>query len=257
MKFQIPEKQRPIPKGFNDKQVDAARALYHELEQKHSFIKAGMLSRITDDHLPLFVYFDDLTGDLTDEKIKKYVTNAKRLIKKHDAMIQLHPIKLSEHWSLFSEKNESYLNHIRYSIVLGDKGFLEPVAELLATGRIRPSMEALNMYYAKSGVTLKNSQKHVLQAVVDLYWAVMDASHALVMHSGKLPPKPGDMADVLEETFVARRTLEPKHSQTVRTLYELYKQIEHRSITQLPGKRWDALLKDSQAYLAKVKKLIA
>ena len=140
---------------------------------------------------------------------------------------------------------------------MGDKGFLEPVAELLGTGRIRPSPEALNMFYAKAGMTLQNAQKHVLQAVVDLYWAVMDASHAAVMHSGRLPPKPGDMADVLDESFVKRKLLEPRHTQTVRKLYQLYKQIEHRSLRDFTGKQWDSLLKESEAYLKRIKKLIA
>ncbi len=257
MEFKIQDKERPIPKGYTEKEMGEARAILQELVQRLPYIKAGLLSRITAKKIsPLYIYLDDLTHHLSQKVIDEYVRVAGSVIRKRQASFDLHPIKLSKHWDHFSKKDQEYLNIIRYGIIVHDEGFLEPVATLLAEGRIRPSREAMAVYYGRTGITLRNSNQHILQAVVDLYWGAMDAAHAAVMATGKMPPSPAEMPKTLEQTFVHAKMLEAKYPWILQKLYELHKHIEHRQVVTLTGKEWDALLIDTNSFIQRMKKLI-
>ena len=257
MEFKIKDKSRPLPKGYTEREMSSARIILQELATRLPYVKAGLLSRITANKTsPLYIYLDDLSHHLSQGVINEYVKVAAGIIHKHQAKFDLHPIKLSQHWDHFSKKDKEYLHIIRFGIIVYDQGFLEPVATLLAEGRIRPSKEAMAVYYGRTGITLRNANQHVLQAAVDLYWAAMDAAHAAVMCTGKTPPAPADMPKELEQTFVHRKMLETKYPWILQRLYELHKHIEHRQVVTLTGTEWDALLKDTQSFVSRMKKLI-
>ncbi len=256
MEFQIKEKQRAIPRGYSVKEIEGAKAIAQELAS-FPFVKAALLSRIdAEETTPLYVLLDNVTEPLTKGMVDSFVKKSRAAIMKHHASMQVHPIKLSEHWERFVKREARYLNLLRYGIVVHDVGILEPVTTLLAEGRLRPSKEAFGVLYSRTSITLRNANQHILQAVADLYWAAMDAAHAAMMSAGKMPPAPHDMADELSLTFVHRKMLEAKYPALLKKLYELYKHIEHRQVVAMKGIEWEALSKETESFIERMRKLI-
>src|SRR3989338_8764278 len=50
---------------------------------------------------------------------------------------------------------------------------------------LRFTAESIWTYYIRAPNTLHNSKWHLLQATLDLYWAVIDAAHAALMKHGE------------------------------------------------------------------------
>jgi len=92
---------------------------------------------------------------------------------------------LSSFWEYVRAGDPVVINILRDGLALVDSGFFDPLQALLFRGRIRPSQEAINNYYARAPTTLNNSMWHVLQATVDLYWAVRSTNGTLIMPACK------------------------------------------------------------------------
>src|SRR3989344_9618845 len=97
---------------------------------------------------------------------------------------------------------------LRDGVPLLDIGFFEPLQVLLKQGKIRPTPESIWSYLGRASPTIYNSKWHLLQAVLDLYWAVIDAAHAVLMEYGEIPPSPGQVSSILNEKLVKRKILE-------------------------------------------------
>ena len=76
-----------------------------------------------------------------------------------------------------------------------------------------------------------------MQAVIDLYWAVVDAAHAALMKIGEVPPGPEYAADILDKKLVKPGHLEQRYSDTMKKFYRLQKQILYRQIREDSWKR--------------------
>ena len=95
-----------------------------------------------------------------------------------------------------------------------------------------------------------------MQAVLDLYWAVIDSAHAALMKIGEVPPSPEQMADILHEKLVKTGHLEQKYSAIMQKFYTLQKQILYRQVRVISGKEYDSLLKDAETFVARMDKFI-
>ena len=108
----------------------------------------------------------------------------------------------------------------------------------------------------RSPATLMNSKWHVLQAMVDLYWAVIDAGHAALMRIGQVPAAPEHVADLLEEYFVKTRKMHPKYPVMMRNFYHIMKGITHREIREFKGADYDRYAKDAAEFVNEMKKIV-
>ncbi|HME87006.1 MAG TPA: hypothetical protein VKE88_01190, partial [Candidatus Nanoarchaeia archaeon] len=104
--------------------------------------------------------------------------------------------------------------------------------------------------------TVQNAKWHVLQALVDLYWAAIDAAHAALMRIGETPPTPSHVPDMLQEKFVASGLLEKKYVEIMRNLYKTAKMIAHREIVEVTGEAYSRSLRDTQLFLDAMKKIV-
>ena len=76
------------------------------------------------------------------------------------------------------------------------------------------------------------------------------------MMYGIPPPTPAETINLLQEIFVDKeKLLEPKYIDTMKKIRTYYKDIEHGKITEVSGKEIDELLKGSDEYLKRIKKL--
>ena len=145
---------------------------------------------------------------------------------------------------------------LRDGVALIDSGFFKPLQVLLRRGKIRPSEESIWTYYVRAPSTLHNAKWHIMQATVDLYWAVIDSAHAALMKHGEIPPSPDHVADLLESKLVKNKLLEKKYVTMMRNFYKLSKMITHRQISEIKGAQFDKYHKDASDFVGRMKRYI-
>ena len=96
----------------------------------------------------------------------------------------------------------------------------------------------------------------MLQATLDLYWAVIDSAHAALMKKGEIPPSPEHAGDMLHRVLVKSKHIEKEYADTVNKFYKLSKQITHREIKEITGKEYDHHLAEATKFVERMRKFI-
>jgi len=199
---------------------------------------------------------DDISFQFTDALVQAYRVIVENVTAATSRKLHITSMTLTSFWEYARVGDPVAINMLRDGVALLDTGFFTPLQALLKQGRIRPSEESIWRYFGRSPRTLVNSRWHVLQATLDLYWAVMDSAHAALMKRGEIPPSPEHAADLLYEKLVRARLLEPEHAETVRRFYHLSKMITHREIKHITGAEYDRYLKEATGFVERMKMFI-
>lgn len=204
----------------------------------------------------VLVVIDDISLKLTPELIQTYRIILGKIVRDLSKRLHITTLKLSAFWEYVRNGDPVAVNILRDGFPLLDTGFFDPLQMLLHQGRIRPSPESIMTYMQRSGQTLANSDWHVMQAVVDLYWAVVDAAHAALMTVGEVPPSPEHVADLLEEKLVKSKQLPASFPNTMRKFYTLSKEILRRKRHELKGAEFDKLQAEAQTFVETVQRFV-
>jgi hypothetical protein len=165
-------------------------------------------------------------------------------------------MKLTNFWEYVRNGDPLAVNMLRDGVPLLDTGIFEPLQMLLFQGRIRPTRESMYVYFARAPATLVNADWHVMQAVLDLYWAVIDAAHAALIRVGEIPPSPSHMADMVYEKLYKKKLVSKKAPKTMEFFYRLSRKITHREIQRIAGKEYDAYKAEAEAFVKEMKKVV-
>jgi uncharacterized protein (UPF0332 family)/predicted nucleotidyltransferase len=207
--------------------------------------------------IDILLIVDDVTYFLSPEVVETYRVVVQKTIVNTSKRLHVTTLKFTSFWEYVRIGDPIGINMIRSGVALLDTGFFYPLQMLLHQGRIRPTPEAVHAYYSRAPTTLYNSRWHIMQATLDLYWAVIDAAHAALMMQGVIPPTPADMAETLDEKLVKKKVLDKKHVKTMRTFYTLSKMILHRKIKDIDGKTYEKYYKDAREFVDAIKKIVA
>jgi len=164
---------------------------------------------------------------------------------------------MTEFWDSIKEANPVIFTILRDGVPFYDRGMFMPWKQLLKMGRIKPSREAIEMFLS-TGEQMVSRVKLKLRDIIeqDVYWATLTPSQAALMMYGIPPPTPAETINLLQEIFVDKeKLLEPKYIDTMKKIRKYYKDIEHGTVTEVSGKEIDELLKGSDEYLKRIKKL--
>ena len=183
-----------------------------------------------------------------------------------DAITKVSQIKFSDceiktspwthFWIHLNEKNEVVQNYLRTGSIVFDRGYLRPIQELLFQGKIKPSKEAVWGEMVASQEAMKRANAHIKQAVVDLYWCMVDCAHALLAALGEVAPSPKEMKKMLDEKVVPRNLLSLKQTQDFQEVFEMAKKIDHGEVFELSGRDYKELERKAEHFLHDVKKLV-
>jgi len=232
-------------------------ALLKKYKERVKSIVLGRTREELSEHLVnVYVILDDLSYQMDKQFIDKYVEEVHKIIKKISERIQVHTLKLSKHWDGIMEMDSKQVASLRDGYAVYDVGFYEPMQQLLFQGRVKPSYESLGVYFIRAPETWKRARGHVKQAVLDLYWAVMDAAQAALMKQGELSPSPAHVANLLDNVFVHKNLLEKKYVLTVDKLYHMAKQIEHEEILVIKGSEYDSHYQEAVSFVKRMRKLM-
>ena len=220
------------------------------------FGSSARLASTDKSDIDILIVGDDIAFQLTQPLVEAYRIIIENVIVKVSPRMHVTSMTFTSFWEYARAGDPVAMNILRDGVALIDGGFFGPLQALLKQGRIRPSEESIWRYFGRAPRTLVNSRWHIMQATLDLYWAVIDASHAALMRRGETPPSPEHAADLMYEKLVKPRILEPQYVQTVRKFYDLSKMITHREIQEINGTDFDRYLKEAADFVQRMKRLI-
>ncbi len=206
--------------------------------------------------IDVLVLTDDTKFSITEPLVEGYRIIVENTMMMVTPKLHVTSMTFTAFWEHVRAGDPVIVNILRDGVALFDRGFFEPLQALLQQGRIRPSEESIWKYYGRSPRTLLNSRWHVLQATLDLYWAVIDSSHAAIMRRGEVPPTPEHVADILDRFFVKHKLLEKKYVETMRKFYVIQKKITHREIREISGPEYEKLYLEAEDFVKRMRVLI-
>ena len=264
MQFKIQKKDDDNLQRYPTEDLRTARVFAKKLrEELQDFVVAVILFGSTarkqsteKSDIDILVVGDDIDFKTTKAFIETYRIIMQKVIATTSSRLHVTSMTLSSFWEYARVGDPVVYNILRDGVSLYDEGFFRPLQKLLRTGRVRPTEESVWRYYARAPKTLTNSRWHVMQATLDLYWAVIDSAHAALMKHGHVPPSPDHMASMLDKAFVKKRKLEKEYVETMRRFYKLSKMITHREIKEIKGKEFEAYFKEAEDFVKRMRKLI-
>jgi predicted nucleotidyltransferase/uncharacterized protein (UPF0332 family) len=264
MQFKIGKKDDDALQRYPTEDLRVANEFTKELQKElQDFIVAVVLfgssarKQTTEkSDIDVLIVGNDVEFQMTNEFIETYKIILEKMISKHSVRLHVTSMTFSSFWDYARAGDPVTVNILRDGVALYDVGFFKPTQMLLRQGRIRPSEESLWRYFSRAPKTLDNSRWHVMQATLDLYWAVIDSAHAALMKKNQVPPSPDHVADLLHEVYVKRNELEPKYVETMRMFYKLSKVIVHREIKEIKGPEYEKYFVQAADFVNRMKKLI-
>jgi predicted nucleotidyltransferase/uncharacterized protein (UPF0332 family) len=265
MQYNVKKRENKNTYKYNKNDVDLAYTFSKEVYKEFgTFLKAIVLfgSKAKDEKenkesdIDILLVIDDVSIYLTPEIIETYKIILKKIIGKISTRLHITTLRFTSFWDSVRHGDPVTINILRDGIPIIDTGFFEPLQKLLIDGRIKPTLESIWVYFSRAPTSLHGSKWHILQAVVNLYWATIDAAHAALMRLGETPPSPEHVADLLQVRMVNEGLLKKKHVQTMKFFYETYKNIAHRNIKEISGKEYDNYYKMAYEFIDEVKKFL-
>ena len=206
--------------------------------------------------IDVLVISNDVSFQITDALIESYRIIVEKIIVNTSPKLHITSMTYTSFWEYVKAGDPVAVNILRDGVGIIDSGFFEPLQKLLQQGRIRPSEESVWRYFGRAPRTLINSKWHLLQATLDLYWAVIDSAHAALMRKNEVPPTPEHVADILDKVYVKHRLLEKKYVETMKKFYKLSKAITHREIKSISGPEYEKHYTEADAFVKRMKRLV-
>lgn len=207
--------------------------------------------------IDLLVVIDDVHVQVNRELIETYrIIIAKAVADIDPKRLHIQSMKLTAFWEYMRSGDPVAINILRDSIALLDVGFFDPLQTLLFMGRIRPSSESIWTYHSMSISSLNRAQNHVAMAIIDLYWATIDAAHAALMSLGEIPPSPEQVSEMMKKKMVKPGLIPERYATIMKHMYFLSKKITHKEQLNFTGEDYDKLEANVKDFQIQMKKII-
>ena len=266
MQFRIEKRERQTEVHFPEKEFSIAREFAKRVYQEFgTFIKALILFGSTakgklakEGDIDVLIIIDDVSVNLTRELTQTYRIIVEKILADMPDSERLHiqSMKFTSWWEYIRAGDPVAINVLRYGVALIDTGIFDPLQALLDNGRIRPTKEAIHTYFVMAPASLYRAKDHLLSAMVDLYWASIDAAHAALMSLGEIPPSPEHVADMLEKKMVKKGLLKKKYADIMQRNYIIFKKIVHRDIKEVDGADYDRYRRETAVFVNEIKKFL-
>jgi len=206
--------------------------------------------------IDVLVILDDVKIVITPELMQTFKIILGNIIPKVSQKLHITTLKFSTFWEYVRAGDPVAVNILRDGAAIIDYGFFEPLQILLFQGRIRPSYEAIWTYFNRAPKTLSNSKWHIMQGTLDLYWAVIDSAHAVLMRLGHIPPSPEHVSDLFNEKVVKVGFIDKESVNTIRKFYRLAKMIQHGELREIKGDEFDVYYREASDFVDKCHEFI-
>lgn len=163
---------------------------------------------------------------------------------------------LTDFWEAVKDAHPVMFTFIRDGIPLYDRGTFVPWKLLLKMGKIKPSAEAIDIFMNSGDKTKQVVNRRLIDSMIDIYYGVLNPSQALLMMYGLPPPTHKETPKVFKEIFHDKEKLiEKKYVDLLEKVVKNFKDYEHGTLKEIKGEEIDKLLKDTEDYIKRMKKL--
>lgn len=259
------EKQFPTLRLKDEKEIafDFALKVYERFNKLiKSIILFGSAAKGTAEKgsdIDIIIIVDDASIKWDDELVSWYREELGRLIQQNVYKRPLHvnTVRLITWWEELMRGEPVVINVIRYGEPIIDfGGFFLPLKFLLAEGKIKSTPEAIYSALQRVPRHFARSKASMFNVIEALYWAMVDASHAILIMIGQIPPSPEHIADYLERFFVDKKILDKKYVEWFKNLHALAHKILHGEVREVNGKELDEWQKRTDEFIEEIAKII-
>ncbi len=220
---------------------------------------AKELAKKTSD-IDLVVIVDNVSTKVDKAFLTFYRMELAKMLAKHPHRDKLHitTLTLSSVWESLRDGEPAMINFLRAGIPLIDElNFFEPMQFLLRWGKIRPSEEAIQNAIARAPYHLKQAKFKLFSIVEDLYWAMVDSAHAILMHYKYTPPSPEDIPKYLRKLMNKnKRVVSEDDIKLYNRVRRLMKRISHIEVHDLDMAELGKLRKEVTKFVKKAEKIV-
>jgi len=166
------------------------------------------------------------------------------------------PYLLTEFWEYVREGNPVIVNCLSTGVIIYDTGFFKPIQMLLKMGMVSPSKERVDRNIILADKLLDNVRHEMLTSLTrEIALSVVNSAQALLMELGYRPSTLPETGNFVENFLVKKHKLmEKEYANIARDVIGFYKQIEHREIHNVSGKKLDEMYKDADKFVKRMKK---
>jgi predicted nucleotidyltransferase len=184
-----------------------------------------------DSDIDLMIVLDNISIYVSDELREAYhiiINNLSENLAKNKFHILT--VNLSDLWDMARKGDPLLINILRFGVPIFDRDLIKPLQYLLEMGKIRPTIESIYSYRARSNQLIENLNIHLRNMFFDLYYSVVDIVHSALMVDNILPPSPREMPELFEKNFKNNKQL-LKYSELIKEIYNKYKELDHNKTT--------------------------
>lgn len=261
--FDIDKRTSKTKHQYSEENLDLAyeftKKIHRELgEVLKAVILFGSTARKEEDanDIDILLIADDVTINFSKELVQTYRVIVEQKVRETSDKIHVTSMKLTSFWEYIRNGDPIALNILRDGFALIDTGFFDPLQLMLRQGRIKPSKETQWNYFQRAPQNLDQSQQRMKDAMIDLYWAVIDASHAALMSINEIPPTPKHVPEYLDEKLVQKGLIKEDLPWTVRRFYDLHKRISNEEIRTISGEEYDKHYRIAKEFVEEIQDFI-
>jgi len=251
VKGKIDEKDLELVYGFTKQLVKEFGSFIHAVILWGSIMREGKYNDID-----LLVLVDDLHQPITDEIVSTYRLAVGKILAEVNAVDKLHitTLGISDYWDAVRNSDPVIITLLRDGTPIVDTGFFKPMKKLLEKGRFKPTKEAVEAHLNRAKLLLRASNTHMLVAVDDLYWAVMDACQSALMSKKLTPGVPSELPEMMKKEFKGKIT--QSDLRLINDIRLLIKHMSQGKIKSIKGKELDILREKVEKFVLKMEKII-
>ncbi len=243
--------------------IKAIKAFCDPLLKKHAkIIKAIWLLRTEAKEINLIILIDNLTGFAVDRINRKQfeldvLKQEKAVLKKFKIPVHTGFYEMTDYFNKIMENDLAVFAEIKNSVDVYDPtGFFAPLKELVKRGKILGTKESLIRLITSVKARFKNLHDLKLEALDNIYSAVVDAGQAALLAANYSIPIQKDVAKHLKVCFVAKGLLEKRYVDWLDKIVKTFKGFEYGKIKYMTGKEIDDLVDKGKDFIERMDSLI-
>lgn len=183
-----------------------------------------------DSDIDIILVLDNVSVYVTEEMREAYKIITQQTIALTSQKIHLTTMNFSDLWDMARKADPVLVNILRHGVPIFDRNIVEPLQYLLEIGKIKPSRETIYNYLSRSQTLLEQVDDHYTTCILDLYYALVDGAHAVILTHNHTPTSPKEMPILFNKLFKNKPLA--KNSKLIAELYDLVKKIEHKTLSK-------------------------
>ncbi|MFQ6009771.1 MAG: nucleotidyltransferase domain-containing protein [Candidatus Aenigmatarchaeota archaeon] len=208
----------------------------------------------------IYIIFDDTKMPIKkfDEMRDKIDRDIGKLAKEIDPRLHPQPVlALTEFWDGIRKQHPLFYNIVREGYAIHDTGFFIPMRKLLEWGKFPATQEAAELRIGGVPKRLRRVENVKLYMIAeDLYYAITDASQAVLMYIGVGPPAPKVLAREVRLHLVEPGLLEEEWAQLVEEVFKFRKSVEHKEMRKIKGEEVDRWIERTDEFVKRMFRLL-